>query len=309
MRADRRAGTVLAIALAFSAVSAQAAFATFHEIAFREIYPGTGASPGSEYVELQAYAAGQEFVNTHEVSFYSAAGAQLDTAKFTGNVGNGSNQMTILVATPAAEAEFGVTADLAMAPNLLSPAGGAVCWEAFDCVSWGSFAGSLKSPAGSPAAPGGIPDGQALRRTIAPGCASLLEASDDRNNSAVDFEVVFPSPRPNSVAPTEKACSTTGGGPSGPGAGGKEGAPQTILKGKPAKRTRDRTPTFRFRSSEGGATFQCKVDRQAFRACRSPFTAKKLAFGKHTFKVRARDRSGEVDRSPASFSFTVLKPR
>jgi hypothetical protein len=309
MRTSRRAGAALAIAIALSALSAQAAFATFHEIVFRELYPGSSISPESEYVELQAYSSGQNFVKNHEVSFFNAIGGPIGTAKFGADVSNGANQMTILVATPAAEAEFGVTADLTMAANLLSPAGGGVCWEAFDCVSWGSFSGSLSPSPGSPAAPGGIPDGQALRRTIAPGCASLLEESDDHNNSAADFEAVFPAPRPNSATPTEKACTTASGGSGGGGGNGNGGPPQTFLKGKPAKRTRDRTPTFRFRSSEDGATFQCKLDRKAYRSCRSPFTTKKLTFGKHTFRVRARDRSGEVDASPASFAFTVLKPR
>ncbi len=109
-----------------------------------------------------------------------------------------------------------------MAPNQLDPAGGAVCWaETIDCVSWGSFSGSLTSPAGSPATPSGIPDGMALRRTISPGCATLLEPTDDRDNSAADFSPVFPSPRPNSVAPTERACGSGtqqgSGGPSNQG--------------------------------------------------------------------------------------------
>jgi hypothetical protein len=314
VRTGRRAAAVVALGLAFSALTAQTAFATFHEIVFREIYPGSVAVPESQYVELQMYAAGQNFVGGHFVSFYNAAGTQIGTAKFGGEVKNGANQATILIATPAAALEFSVTADLTMSPGLLSPAGGAVCWEAFDCVSWGNFTGSVSPPPGSPATPGGIPDGMALRRTIAPGCASLLEESDDSNNSSADFEAVFPAPRPNSVAPSERPCGGAGGGgggggQNGPGGGKGANAPQTSLRGKPAKRTRDRTPTFRFRSNDDSAGFQCKVDGKPFRACRSPFTTKKLSFGKHAFRVRAKSRSGEVDASPALFRFTVLKPR
>jgi hypothetical protein len=49
----------------------------------------------------------------------------------------------------------------------------------------------------------------ALRRSISAGCPTALEASDDTNNSAADFAVTSPNPRPNSVAPTETTCGTT----------------------------------------------------------------------------------------------------
>jgi hypothetical protein len=313
VRAARRAAAVLAFAAAFLVLGAQPAFAAFHEILIREVYPGYGTGADSEYVELQMFSPGQNLVNGHGITVHDAAGKQVAKSEFSSTVSSGANQATIVIATPAAEAQFGIAADFALSPaGMMDPTGGAVCWDGTpDCMSWGNFSGSTKSPAGSPAAPGGIPEGQALRRTIAPGCASLLEASDDRNNSAADFDVVFPAPRPNSVPPTEKACTSQGGG-DGPGGGGSKGdqpgPPQTTLNGKPAKRTRDRTPTFRFRASESGSAFQCKLDRKPFRACRAPFTTKKLSFGKHTFKVRARDDDG-VDPSPASFSFTVLKPR
>jgi hypothetical protein len=149
----------------------------------------------------------------------------------------------------------------------------------------------------------------ALRRTIAPGCATLLEPTDDHDNSVADFSAVFPAPRPNSVAPTERNCPGGGeGGLSGGGSAGssQKGAPQTTLRRKPGKKTHDRTPTFRFASNESDSTFQCKLDGKPFRSCRSPFTAKQLTPGHHTFKVRARDDSGKLDPSPASYSFTVI---
>jgi hypothetical protein len=310
VRAFRGAGLTIALALAVSAFAAQAAQATFHEMSVREVFPGTAVAPEAEYVELQMWAPGQSQLGGHTLSVYNAAGAEVGKAKFLTKVASDVNQSTIVAATPAAEAQFGITADVTLEPaGAVNPSGGAVCWESLDCMSWGNFAGSPKSPTGAPAAPGGIPDGMALRRTIAPGCASLLEASDDSDNSAADFEAVFPSPRPNAVAPSEHACvSQGGGGPNGPGGKNNPGAPDTSLRAKPAKRTHDRTPTFRFSSSDDSASFQCKVDGKAFRACRSPFTAKRLGFGKHTFRVRARDQSGDVDPSPAVFRFTVLGP-
>ena len=307
-----RGGACLVAILLVSALGAQSATAAFHEIYIREIYPGSVASPESEYVELQMYSSGQELVGGHGITLHNAAGMQVGNANFKSSVPSGANQATILIGTAAAEAQFGVAVDLALPPGLVNPSGGAICWDGTpDCMSWGNFSGSLESPPGSPAGPGGIPDGQALRRSIAPGCASLLEAADDRDNSAVDFDAVFPAPRPNSVAPTEKACVPGGGG--GPGGGGNKGgedkgdaAPQTFFRRRPAKRSGDRTPTFRFSSNHSDATFQCKLDRGRYRACRSPFT-RKLAFGAHTLRVRAR-HGGEVDPSPATYGFTILRP-
>ena len=280
--------------------------ATFHEMSIREVYAG---STESQYVELQMWAAGQNLVGGHVLKTYNAGGGVTSTNTFAGDVANGANQSTILLATPAAETEFGVTADTGLVAGSLDPAGGAVCWENLDCVSWGSFggfAGSAPSPTGSPAA--AIPAGMALRRTIAPGCATLLEPTDDHDNSAADFSPVFPAPRPNSVTPSERRCPGSVESPFGPVSGGtsKKGSPQTIMRDKPGKKVHDRTPTFRFGSDEAGSTFQCKLDGKPFRSCRSPFTAKPLALGPHTFKVRARDDSGKLDPSPASYGFKIV---
>ncbi len=298
---------VLAVTLTGATLLASPAAATFHEISIREVYAGSSAQPGSQYVELQAWSAGQNFIAGHSLTTYDGGGKVTDTATFSSLVPNGANQSTILLATPAAEYEFG-PADKTLAAGALSPGGGAVCWEALDCVSWGSFSGSLPSPTGSPAI--AIPDGMALRRTISPGCPTLLEAGDDHDNSAADFLAVFPAPRPNSVAPSERPCSRSDGqGSEGSTGGSRRGAPQTTLRRKPAKETGDRTPTFRFGSDESKSTFQCKVDRKPFRACLSPFTTRRLALGRHTFKVRARDESGKLDPTPASYSFKVIAKR
>jgi hypothetical protein len=283
--------------------------ATFHEMWIREVYTGSLLQPESQYVELQMWSAGQNHVEGHVLKTYDASGNVTSPTPFPSDVPNGANQSTILLATPAAEAEFGLAADTGLAVGKIESAGGAVCWETLDCVSWGNFSGSLPSPAGSPAP--AISSGMALRRTIAPLCPTALDGGDDHNNSAADFSIVFPAPRPNSVAPSEQTC---GGGESGSGAGrggddgdaGRKGAPQTTLRRKPGKQTHDHTPTFRFNSNEAGSTFQCKVDGKPFKGCRSPFTTKQLSFGPHSFKVRARDNSGRLDPSPASYSFKVL---
>jgi hypothetical protein len=65
--------------------------------------------------------------------------------------------------------------------------------------------------------------------------------------------------------------------------------------------------TFKFTSTEGKSTFQCKLDKKPFKACGSPKTYKKLKPGKHVFKVRAIDKAGNVDPTPAKRKFTVLR--
>ncbi|HET8955435.1 MAG TPA: hypothetical protein VFN18_07245 [Solirubrobacterales bacterium] len=295
------------LALCLLGLSAAPALATFHLVKVREVYSGSAANPDAEYVELQMYSSGQNLVGGHFVRAYDAGGAVVATSTFPGNVSNSAGQSTMVLATPQAEAEFSLTADAGLSPaGQLSPAGGAVCWETIDCVAWGSFSGSLPSPAGAPAAPAGIPDGMALRRSIARGCATALDSADDSDQSLTDFEAVFPSPRPNAVPPTEQACAGAGGGRSP--VADDHGAPETKMGRTPPRRSRDRTPTFRFASNETGSRFECKLDRKRFRACASPFTAKRLPFGPHRFQVRALGRDGAKDPTPATYRFRVLRP-
>lgn len=65
---------------------------------------------------------------------------------------------------------------------------------------------------------------------------------------------------------------------------------------------------FRFGSDQAGATFLCKVDRRAFRACPSRF-ARRYGLGRHVVKVKARGLTGLTDPTPAVFRFRVaLRP-
>ena len=89
-------------------------------------------------------------------------------------------------------------------------------------------------------------------------------------------------------------------------AGGSAFRPVTSLRGKPPKRGTDRTPTFRFESSEPNSTFRCRIDHKRFRRCRSPFTLKRLHPGVHTFRVKAVDATGNADRTPAKYRFRIL---
>lgn len=77
-----------------------------------------------------------------------------------------------------------------------------------------------------------------------------------------------------------------------------------ILRG-PSRVTFDRLAKFHFNSTEAQSTFQCKVDKRAWRGCRSPYKRRVSAGAKHLFKVRAIDRFGNVDPTPARFGWRV----
>ena len=81
--------------------------------------------------------------------------------------------------------------------------------------------------------------------------------------------------------------------------------PDTTVYAGPSGVTNDPTPTFAFYSSDGGSSFECKLDRGAYSACASPKRMGHLADGPHTFYVRAKDAAGNLDPTPASRSFTV----
>jgi DNA-directed RNA polymerase specialized sigma24 family protein len=81
--------------------------------------------------------------------------------------------------------------------------------------------------------------------------------------------------------------------------------PDTMITDHPRINSNDSSPTFRFRSSEAGSTFQCRLDSGSWRSCSSPRTYNSLANGQHVFRVRARDAGGNVDRSPASWTWTI----
>lgn len=79
-----------------------------------------------------------------------------------------------------------------------------------------------------------------------------------------------------------------------------------IGTGSPSSATNKTDAAFSFYSSEpNGASFECSLDGAAYAACQSPKSYSKLAEGKHTFKVRALDASGNADTSPASKSWVV----
>jgi len=101
--------------------------------------------------------------------------------------------------------------------------------------------------------------------------------------------------------------SACGGG--GGGGGGNpppdNTPPNTTITNSPNDPTNLTDARFEFTSTEAGSTFQCSLDGVAFAACTTPVDYAGLAEGNHTFDVRATDAAGNMDATPASFSWDI----
>jgi hypothetical protein len=54
------------------------------------------------------------------------------------------------------------------------------------------------------------------------------------------------------------------------------------------------------------ASYACKLDSASFTPCTTPQTYTSLTAGSHNFQVRAIDTAGNIDPTPAGFTWTVL---
>ena len=87
-------------------------------------------------------------------------------------------------------------------------------------------------------------------------------------------------------------------------------APETVITSGPVSVTNAMTATFVFTGSDaltpvGDLTYECRLDGGAWSACSSPKLLTALADGTHVFEVRAIDKAGNVDATPASTTWTV----
>jgi hypothetical protein len=86
--------------------------------------------------------------------------------------------------------------------------------------------------------------------------------------------------------------------------------PQTTITKAPKKRLTIRTArvrvAFRFKSSEPGSRFRCKLDGRPWKACASP-RRYRLKPGRHVFRTRATDFAGNTDPTPAKRTVRVRR--
>ena len=85
-------------------------------------------------------------------------------------------------------------------------------------------------------------------------------------------------------------------------------APETTIDSNPSNPSNSSSASFSFSGTDSGtgvASFECKLDGGSFGSCTSPQNYSGLADGSHTFQVRAIDGVGNVDPTPASFTWTI----
>ncbi|WP_180336414.1 Ig-like domain-containing protein [Pontibacter ramchanderi] len=82
-------------------------------------------------------------------------------------------------------------------------------------------------------------------------------------------------------------------------------APNTTITASPAAATNATSATFTFTSNETVSTFQASVDGSPFTIATSPITLTGLSGGTHTVQIRAMDAAGNLDPTPASYTWTV----
>jgi concanavalin A-like lectin/glucanase superfamily protein len=82
-------------------------------------------------------------------------------------------------------------------------------------------------------------------------------------------------------------------------------APDTMIVSTPPAADNSSTVRFEFRSNEQNTTFECSLDSGAYAACTSGSMFGPVGDGAHAFAVRARDRAGNVDSSPAIYAWLV----
>jgi hypothetical protein len=86
-------------------------------------------------------------------------------------------------------------------------------------------------------------------------------------------------------------------------------APDTQLTTTPNTTMTTQPATFGATSpGEPNATFEYSVDAAAFAAATFPLQVTGLANGSHTVRIRAKDAAGNVDATPASFTWTLAVP-
>jgi hypothetical protein len=83
--------------------------------------------------------------------------------------------------------------------------------------------------------------------------------------------------------------------------------PETTLDVTPNSTTSSLVAIFEFSGSDdrSSVTFECSVDGGSYVSCASPFSTSTLSVGPHSFAVRAVDALGNIDQTPASYSWTI----
>jgi hypothetical protein len=80
--------------------------------------------------------------------------------------------------------------------------------------------------------------------------------------------------------------------------------PGTTITAKPAALVNETAASLAF-TTDTGESFLCSLDGAAFAPCTSPAAYATLSEGAHAFEVKAVDAAGNVDPTPAAWSWTI----
>ncbi|HSI04217.1 MAG: hypothetical protein ACAI38_13245 [Myxococcota bacterium] len=171
-------------------------YASFHFTLINEVFAGSQYDGDVQYIEIKAYSGSQNLFNGQSLTI-SDRNNVTTTLTFNRNLPGSASQMTVLIATQAAAARLNVTPDFIMQP-VIDREGGKICFVGVDCFAWGTFNGTTGTGANDFGtkyeATNGLPLDQAVVRDDG---GDVLQASDDTNDSAADFDAGTPTPRNN----------------------------------------------------------------------------------------------------------------
>jgi hypothetical protein len=165
--------------------------------------------------------------------------------------------------------------------------------------------------------------GTGIQAGVLPGSTTAFRATatdESGDTSPCSNAVTYkqedaPPPPPPPPPPPDPEGGSGGGKPGGPNAPPKFHSggiafvtPRTRITFATAAKTRSRRPTFRFTDLTGqpGTRFICKLDRRRWRGCESPKRLKRLAPGRHVFKVKAVNAAGVWEARPIKRRFKVI---
>jgi predicted outer membrane repeat protein len=196
--------------------------------------------------------------------------------------GQGNAQYTITVTNVGTEATSGTVSVTDVPPAGLTP-------TALSGAGWACTLGTLTCTRSDPLSAGASYPGITLTVDVAADAGTPITNAvtvsgggelDVSNNSASDETTVVPDLV----------------------------APETTLDTHPTDPSTSPSASFTFSGTDAGSgvdRFECDLDGSGFSTCTSPANHPSLNDGSHLFRVRAIDRTGNVDASPASFTWTI----
>ncbi len=161
-------------------------------------------------------------------------------------------------------------------------------------------------------APAGIASRAAANRFAPAGVA-------ERRRVGIRRQKQFYPPAPVAPAPGLPAAPAGPAGPTAPAPPAPAPAPpavpvvdatepETSVLSGPDASTTATSASFVLAANEPGSTLACKLDDESWETCGSPQAYSDLAVGAHQLSVQATDAAGNVDATPATWSWAIKPP-